>query len=212
MVNRFRARALRLWYAVLAFLTAACAVGVKHDPFPPDPPVTLAPTAPADPRQFADFWLDPSLSNREAAAVADAAMQWGSFTDAQITLHTGPHVCTDVGCVNVIAVDQALLDSIQGNLPTTIGETTYQQVLLSHQSNWDELQWTAIHEMGHALGLSHPCTAICNDYAVMNPTYTQGADHVACADVDAYFDGRSRAVPPGVTHCTDTRSSLTAEP
>lgn len=188
-----RQRALRAWYAVLALLTVAVAACG---------PIYTDGNAHLPAVNAYDFWVDPSVDAETSAAIDVAVQQWTAYTDVRITRHTGPHVCVEEGCFNIIETSQADLDAVVGE--NYIGWTVPYLITLTTPKTWDEAQDTATHEMGHALGLWHPCTAPCSDYAVMNPTYGNGAHDVVCADVAMFYAERGRDVPNTVTACTET--------
>lgn len=144
-----------------------------------------------------DFWLDPSLSPLSVAAVQLAAGQWGTSTGAAITLHSGAHVCL-VDCFSIHEVGQEALDEVtDGNY---VGYTIPGFLFLAAGKAEAEANETAIHEMGHALGLiHHPAPA----FAVMGPTYGAGSLHVACDDVAQYFAVRGTTPPSTLPRCSD---------
>jgi hypothetical protein len=195
-------RLLRAWYWVLAFLLVGAGCG---DPFSTEGHLHL-PVA-----DSYDFWIDDSVSAENVAAEQAAVAQWRTYTDVKVTLHYGFHICIEDGCFRIIEVPQATLDKVVGE--NYIGWTTPYLITLTPPLSWDEAQDTAIHEDGHAFGLWHPCTAPCALYAVMNPTYSEGADHVACMDVANYYLERGLPGPPaGTAPCTDAPGSLTVDP
>jgi len=153
-----------------------------------------------------DLWIESSVDPQNTAAVLAGAQQWTTYTDVKIALHYGTHVCIEDGCFIVIQVPQKTLDAVVGE--NYIGWTVPYLITLTPASTWDEALDTATHEVGHALGLWHPCTSPCSDYALMNPTYGSGADHVSCADVETFFSERCRPVPSTVTPCTDAPGPL----
>ena len=136
------------------------------------------------------------------AAVQAAVAEWTSYTDVKITLHSGAQVCLDLlECYSIHEVTQGPLDKwTDGN---NVGYTVPGFIFLAAGKPAQEVNETAVHELGHALGLWHPCTSPCSNFAVMNPTYGAGAYHVVCADVAQFFAVRNRSVPSTVTPCSN---------
>ncbi len=152
------------------------------------------------------FYVDQDVDVDGRLAIAEAQRQWTEFTNVQITVIDGPLNCFDPGCFSILEVNFAAFNNlIDGSY---IGYTVPYVVFLSTGETYDELQDTAIHEMGHALGLLHPCTLPCSTYAVMNPSYRGGEDHVGCLDVDQYYEERpaDAGMPPMA--CVDTPGPL----
>lgn len=151
-----------------------------------------------------DFWLDPSLSPQSVAAVQLAVTEWTTYTDVKITLHSGAHVCL-LDCYSIHEVTQGPLDKwTDGN---NVGYTIPGFIFLAAGKSAQEIGETAVHELGHALGLVHHSLPV---YAVMNPTYGVGAYHVACDDVVQYFAVRGRSIPTTVTSCSNAPWPLRA--
>ena len=148
-----------------------------------------------------EFWIDDSVDSQNATAVAVGVQQWTTFTDVQIAVHYGHHVCLSEGCFGIEQVPERDLDAVVGE--HYIGWTVPYLITLTPAPTWDEAQDTAVHEEGHALGLWHPCEAPCSDYALMNPTYEDGADRIVCADVSMYYLARNRPIPSTLTPCTN---------
>lgn len=143
-------------------------------------------------------------------AVAEAVRQWTMYTDVQITVVQGSLGCFDPGCFELEEVSfadfNAILATVVGNSDGHyVGETIPYFVFLSTSTmaSYDEEQDTVIHELGHMLGLEHPCTAPCSTFAVMNPTYLAGSGHVACNDVAQYQADRPSDDAGAPMACTD---------
>jgi hypothetical protein len=153
------------------------------------------------------FYVEPEVDTNGQIAIAEAARQWTEFTDVNIVVLHGDLGCFDVGCFAIHQVSFVDFDAlVDGNY---IGYTIPYFVYLSTQiTTYDELQDTAIHEMGHALGLLHPCTSPCDDYAVMNPDYGV-EDHVGCSDVAQYYEIRPEVDASDIPiECTDVSGAL----
>jgi hypothetical protein len=157
-----------------------------------------------------DFHLDASVTS-DANGVKgfnEAVKQWTTFTGIAITSDEAPKACMATpGCFNVYEVPQAELDTESGG-SNFIGLTVPGAISVAAGLDYDALQDTMIHEMGHALGLMHPCAAPCSVQAVMNPTYGAGEDHVACLDVAQFFSVRGLVVPTTVAPCTSAPGPL----
>jgi len=173
---------------LLPVLVASCVAGLQNE----------QPSSPHLPAVGAyDLWLDPSLSPASVTAVQVAAAQWSKYTGAALTLHSGSELCL-LDCFSIHEVPQAQLDKLTDG--DYVGYTIPGFIFLVSGIAGQELQQTAIHEMGHALGLvHHPLPA----FAVMDPTYQDAALHVACDDVAQYFSVRGQAVPATVAPCSD---------
>jgi len=153
------------------------------------------------------FYVSTDVDADGEAAVAEALRQWTEFTDVQITVLHGDLGCVDPGCFAVHEVSFADFDTlVDGDY---IGYTVPYFVFISNTlTSYDEMQDTMIHEWGHALGLLHPCTAPCTTYAVMNPTYRNGEDHVGCLDVSQYQADRPWDDGGAPMACTDVPGAL----
>jgi len=149
-----------------------------------------------------DFYLSSDLDSNARTAYFEAVRQWTMYTDVQITTHEGYELC-GIGCFDVFLLPRWEIDDLTDS--TYIGVTVPGAITVATDMDYDETQDTFIHEMGHALGLMHPCTSPCSDYAVMNPSYRGGADHVACADVDQFYSERGLEVN---RFCNDSPGAL----
>jgi hypothetical protein len=173
----------------LALATTACgALGLQNE----------VPASPHMPAVSAyDFWVDPDVSPQSVTAVQGAVTQWTSYTDVKITLHYGAHVCL-LDCLSIHEVPQAQLDQYTDG--DYVGYTIPGFLFIAAGRTAAQVNETAIHEMGHAIGLVHvPST----DFAVMTATSGTGSLHVACDDVHQFYTVRSRATPTTVTPCSD---------
>ena len=149
-------------------------------------------------------------------AVAEAVKQWVRYTDVQITVIQGSLGCFESGCFEVKEVSFTDFNAIVAYFGGTqdghyIGYTVPYFVFISTSTmaSYDEEQDTVLHEFGHMIGLEHPCTSPCSDYALMNPTYGAGADHVSCSDVAAYYEERPTVDAGDVPMaCTDAPGPL----
>jgi hypothetical protein len=144
------------------------------------------------------------------SALSEAVHQWTEYTDVQITLLPGTLGCIDPGCFEIKQVSLDQFNAVLSAFSTSgdshyIGYTVPWYVFISTSiTTYDELQDTVIHELGHMLGLEHPCAAPCGTYAVMNPDYLSGADRVVCADVSQYYSIRPTVDAGDVpVTCTD---------
>jgi len=153
------------------------------------------------------FYVSSDVDVDGQFAIAEAVRQWTEYTDVQITVQQGDLGCVDVGCFSIHEVSFAGFDSlVDGDY---IGYTVPYFIFLSNAlATYDALQETTIHEMGHALGLLHPCVDPCSDYAVMNPRYKAGADHVACEDIAAFYAERPDVDASAPMVCTDIPGAL----
>lgn len=182
---------------VALLLTLSCSTGSKID---------SGGTLHLPALQSYTFYVDPDVDADGQLAVAEAAKQWTEYTSVQITVLPGPELCFEPGCFAIYEVPFTAFDTLTDG--TYIGETIPFFIFVAQGLDYDALQDTMIHEMGHALGGYHPCTSPCDDYAVMNPTYLSGADHVACADVDQYDSERPQSDAGAPLECTDVPGPL----
>lgn len=157
--------------------------------------------------QYYLLYVDPSVDADGQRAIAEGVRQWTEFTDVVIIVLPGPHVCWELDCYAVYEVSFAEVNSlVDGHY---IGYTLPWFMFLSNAfTSYDEAQDTAIHEEGHMVGLLHPCEIPCSTYAVMNPAYGAGEDHVGCLDVGAYFEERPWDDAGPRTPCTDVPGPL----
>jgi len=154
-----------------------------------------------------------AVDSNMRAAMHEAAKQWTEFTNVHVSIDdSGSTLCLTAGCFNVYETSQHLIDTVTFDdfiaytvRPNQAGPGL---IAISSGMSYDETQWSAIHEMGHAIGLSHPCVSPCYDYAVMNPTYNRGADHVVCADVVQFYGVRGQLVPSEDYSCNNNTGPL----
>lgn len=154
-----------------------------------------------------------ALDSNAQAAMREAGKQWAEFTNVHVTVDaSGSTICLTPGCFNVYETSQHLIDTV--TFDDFIAYTVRPNqdgpglIAISRGMSYDETQWAAVHEMGHALGLVHPCISPCSDHAVMNPTYNRGADHVVCADVVQFYDVRGQLVPSESYRCDNAAGPL----
>jgi hypothetical protein len=150
-----------------------------------------------------DLWLDPDLSPESRAAATAAAAQWMKFTPVQITLHEGTRICID-DCFSVHEVQPTSLVLLEGEY---IGMTIPGVIFLASKLDVRKLDETAIHELGHALGLQHRPKGT---NAVMVGDYADAAKHVTCDDVKQFEEERAGSTGPSVfvAPCTDVAGAL----
>ena len=173
----------------LSLAAAACgALGLQNE-------VATSPHMPAV--SAYDFWVDPSVSPQSTLAVQGAAAQWTTYTDVKITIHYGAHVCL-LDCLSIHEVPQAQLDLYTDG--DYVGYTIPGFLFIAAGRTVAQVDETAIHEMGHALGLVHVPSDL---FAVMTATSGTGSTHVACNDVQQFYSVRNRPVPTTVTPCSD---------
>ena len=152
-----------------------------------------------------NFYVDGSASPATVLAIDEAVRQWTEYTNVKISVHKGPEVCTVMtGCFVVYEVQQIALDKLTDS--SYIGFTTLGVMTVAANLPWDKLQDTMVHEFGHALGLSHHST-----FAVMNPDYGKGADHVVCDDVQQFYAVRNQSAPK-TPACSNTHGALDETP
>jgi len=161
------------------------------------------------------LYVSSSIDADGQIAVAEAVKQWTSYTDVQIAVVQGSLGCFDEGCFEIQEVSftdfNAILAYFGGSQDGHyIGLTVEYFVFISTSTmaSYDEEQDTVIHETGHMIGLLHPCTAPCKTYAVMNPTYRNGEDHVGCLDVSQYQADRPWDDGGAPMVCTDVPGAL----
>ena len=164
---------LVLLIPVLAVL--GCAAPGHQDPGPP-------------PSSY-DFYLDTSVDPSTEAAVVEAADEWSAMAGAVVRIHSGQWPCDGVpGCFVVSVMDEDAIVARGGWEPGTalLGATGDGWIAISPNMPALENQVTTTHEVGHALGLSHPCVPGVTMNAVMNPVFGLGATTVTDLDVAQY--------------------------
>jgi Matrixin len=136
-----------------------------------------------------DLYLNPSIDADTGAAVVSAAEDWTTMTGAIIQVHSGSFSCTSETCFNVfLATEYALQAYNDDSLESEEIDAQTGPNMIAIWQGLDPLkiQWAATHEIGHALGLGHPCGVGVKLDAVMNPAYGFGSLTVTALDVAQY--------------------------
>jgi hypothetical protein len=144
--------------------------------------------APGPPPSSYDFYLDTSVDPSTQAAVVEAAHEWSTMAGAVVRLHSGQWPCDGVpGCFNVYVMSEAGLEDYSGlESGEWLGVTEDDFIVIVQGLDPVRLQVAATHEMGHALGLIHPCAPGVTMNAVMNPVFGLGSTVVTDLDVAQY--------------------------
>jgi len=149
-----------------------------------------------------NFFLSPNVDAETQASVVEAANEWTDKTGVQIAIHNGPATCTgDWGCfqITMASEDTLAADAKSEGYPGhPIGiEYDSGSILILAAQPVLENQFIVLHEMGHAIGLKHPCEIgpDCKIYAVMNPVYEMGSLTVSCNDQKQYATLRKETLP-----------------
>lgn len=154
------------WWCLL--LLAGCATGGSSTP----------------PGHF-DVYVDPSAN---AAEVVSAAAAWNAATGSDIEIFASP--CA--GCWAIESMPSADLDAWAVSMGSEREEywgltvANSRTIAIDSALTGDELRVTTIHELGHMMGLLHPCPLGVPCDAIMGPQYGFQAEHVTAGDVRQY--------------------------
>jgi hypothetical protein len=130
-------------------------------------------------------YVDPSANAAEVALAGDA---WNAATGSDIEIVASP--CADFWTIESMAATD--LDAWAVSMGseredywglTVAGSRT---IAIDSALTGDELRVTTIHELGHMMGLLHPCPLGVECDAIMGPQYGFQAENVTAGDVRQY--------------------------
>jgi hypothetical protein len=165
----------------------------------------VAPPAPYPYQPAYSFYLQSDVDAETRASVTEAVAEWSTATGVQLAVFDGPAPCMgDRGCYTIEMADEIVLKADAADIglyteTNALGLTTANGIVILSGMNVLTNQAAVTHEMGHAIGLQHPCQdapglPTCKTYAVMNPMIGMGSFVVACDDIWQY--DAERGLPP----------------